>query len=44
VRREYVALQKEVDDLDIIDCTDPAGKMLSPSSVSELLIKKIGEL
>jgi dTMP kinase len=41
VRQVYLSLQRHVDDLEIVDCTSPDGKILSPGAISELLINKI---
>ena len=39
VRQVYLSLQEHVDDLEIIDCMDPDGVMLSPVDISSLIIK-----
>jgi len=41
VRQVYLSLQRQVDDLEIIDCTSPDGEMLPPGIISDLIIKKI---
>lgn len=38
VRQVYLALQKHVDDLEIINCMDPEGSMLSPGEISKLIL------
>jgi dTMP kinase len=42
VRQVYLSLQEHVDDLDIIDCMDTEGSMLSPGEISNLIIKNMG--
>jgi len=42
VMQQYLALQKNVDDLKLIDCTDGKGGMRSPSSISEIIFKQLG--
>lgn len=39
VRRVYLALEKHVDDLDLLHCMDAGGGMLAPGVISELIIK-----
>ncbi len=39
VRQVYLSLQEHVDDLEIINCMDPDGIMLSPGDISNLIIK-----
>lgn len=39
VRQVYLSLQKHVKDLEIIDCMDPEGSMLSPGEISKLILK-----
>lgn len=39
VRQVYLSLQEYVDDLEIIECMDPEGTMLSPGDISNLIIK-----
>lgn len=41
VRAQYLSLQKVVGDLEIIDCMDPGGNILSPASISDLILNKI---
>ncbi len=42
VMEQYLALQKYVDDLELIDCTDGKGEMRSARSISEIIIKHLG--
>lgn len=39
VQQVYLSLQEHVNDLEIIDCMDQDGGMLSPSDISSLIIK-----
>lgn len=39
VQQVYLSLQEHVNDLEIIDCVDPDGGMLSPGDISSLIIK-----
>jgi dTMP kinase len=41
VRQEYLSLHKFVNDLVLIDCTDRAGGMRSPASISEIITKQM---
>ena len=41
VRRVYLSLGEHVDDLKLIDCMDPAGKMSSPEEISKRIIKNL---
>lgn len=41
VRQMYLSLSHHVDDLEIIDCMDQEGNMLSPGSISELILNHI---
>jgi dTMP kinase len=41
VRQVYLSLQEYVEDLDIIDCMDVDGEMLSPGNISNLIINKL---
>lgn len=42
VMEQYLTLQKYVDDLELIDCTDGEGEMRSAGSISEIITKKMG--
>jgi dTMP kinase len=44
VRQVYLSLQKYVKDLEIIDCMDIEGSMLSPGEISNLIIENMGLL
>ena len=39
VRQVYLSLQEHVDDLEIIECMDTEGVMLSPGDISNLIVK-----
>ena len=39
VRKVYLALEKHVDDLELVHCMDDGGEMLAPGAISELIIK-----
>jgi dTMP kinase len=41
VRKAYLSLQKFVDDITLIECTDTSGGMKSPSEISETLVQQI---
>lgn len=41
VRQEYLSLQGYVDDLEIIDCMDASGSMLSPGNISDMIVEKM---
>jgi len=41
VRQVYLSLQEHVDDLEIVDCIDSDGGMLSPDRISNLIINKM---
>jgi dTMP kinase len=41
VRKVYLSLREHVSDLEIIDCMDQQGAMLSPGEISELIIKQM---
>lgn len=41
VRQVYLSLTRHVEDLEIIHCMDPKGLMLSPASISDLIVKHI---
>lgn len=41
VRQAYLALHHHVDDLELIECRDDSGAMLSPGAISELILKHI---
>lgn len=41
VRQQYLSLKEHVDDLELIDCMDPAGVMLSPGKISSLIVKQM---
>jgi dTMP kinase len=41
VLQVYMSLSRHVEDLEIIDCMDRKGEMLSPGAISELIIKHI---
>ncbi len=41
VRRIYIELHHFVDDLELIECTDKSGEMLSPGAISELIVNHI---
>jgi dTMP kinase len=41
VRQVYLSLKEHVDDLEIIDCMDADGGMLSPDNISNLIIKNM---
>lgn len=44
VRQQYLELREHVDDLELINCMDTGGQMLSPSSILELIVKQIEPL
>ena len=39
VRQVYLSLRKHVKDLELIDCMDPEGSMLSPAEILKLILK-----
>lgn len=39
VRQVYLSLHEHVEDLELIDCMDPDGTMLSPEEISGLIVK-----
>lgn len=41
VRQVYLSLRKHVRDLELIECMDDKGQMLSPGAISELIVKHI---
>jgi len=41
VRKVYLSLKEHVNDLEIINCTDPDGIMLSPKEISKMIIKQM---
>jgi dTMP kinase len=41
VRKAYLSLQKFVDDITLIECTDTSGGMKSPGEISETLVQQI---
>jgi dTMP kinase len=41
VRQVYLSLAQDVEDLEIIQCMDQAGKMLAPEAISDLIVKHI---
>ncbi|MCK5136762.1 MAG: dTMP kinase [Bacteroidales bacterium] len=41
VRQVYLSLRNFVDDLELIDCRDATGAMLSPGAISDLVVKQI---
>jgi dTMP kinase len=41
VRKVYLSLKEHVNDLEIINCTDPDGSMLSPMEISKMIIKQM---
>jgi len=41
VRQVYLSLHEHVDDLELIDCMNKAGEMLSPGAISGLIVKQI---
>ena len=41
VRQVYLSLTDHVEDLKIIQCMDPEGRMLSPGAISDLIVKQI---
>jgi dTMP kinase len=41
VRQVYLELKSHVDDLEIIDCMDHTGLMLSPGDILNLIIKQM---
>jgi dTMP kinase len=41
VRKAYLSLQKFVDDITLIECTDTSGGMKSPREISETLVQQI---
>ncbi len=43
VRKMYIALQDRVEDLVLVDCMDPRGKMLPPGTISEKIVSLISE-
>jgi len=41
VRQVYLSLRNQVNDLELIDCMDEKGQMLSPGAISEKIVKHI---
>ena len=44
VRQVYISLQQHVTDLELINCMDPDGNMLSPLEISNLIFKYLEDL